>query len=460
MAETAYRTNGFAKPKIEEIGTSGLRVSGGRVDEEFELAWRQSRKHRTIREMIVDPMISRSMWTFELLIRNVEWSFEPAGKDNESMRAAEFANSVLFEDQSHSWDESLSNHMSMLPWGWAYHELVWKRRQGQKSRQEPGLNSQYTDGRWGLRKTAFRGQNTLWEWQLDTQNSIQAMVQMDSYATPARGSVVLPIEHCLLFRLSSYRDSPEGKSLLRAAYIPWYRKKNIATLQGIGIERDLAGLPFMRVPGELMTSTDPEVVAARQHYENVGRNIRRDEQAYIMLPSNRDVHGEYIYDFSLLSSEGNTAKIDTQPIIDNYNKEMLIALMTDVVLIGHEQVGSLALHSSATQLLSYGLGGMMDSICEVYNRHFMPRLWANNGLPMETMPTLIHGDVETVDLDELGNFVVRMAQGGFDITDLENEIRRRAGFPLKEMDDAGMEQRREREEEPPKDEDENPDELA
>lgn len=433
MAETLYAQNGYVRPSTEEIGTTGLATSGGRIIEEFENAWRQYRKERTIREMLVDPMISRSMWTFELLIKNVEWSFEPAGPDNEAMRNREFASQVLFEDQSHSFGESLSNHMSMLPWGWCWHELVWKRRRGYRSRRTPGENSRYTDGRWGLRKTAFRGQNTLWQWEMDETGGIQAMTQMDTYASPSRGQVRLPIEQSLLFRLSNYRSSPEGRSLLRSAYIPWYRKKNLATFQGIGIERDLVGLPMIRVPAAIMQpNASADELLVKQEFEKMGRNIRRDEQAYVMLPSERDESGNYIYDFSLVSATGAGTRVDTQPAIDSQNKEILISLMTDVVMIGHEQVGSLALHSSATELMSYGLGGVMESIAEVYNRHFMPRLWAVNGLPVETMPTLVHGDVETVDLDELGNFVVRMAQGGFDLTDIENDIRRRAGLPLRE----------------------------
>jgi len=435
MAEQTAYLNGSARPSTQEIGSSGLRISGNRLLEEYDNAWRQHQKARTIREMLVDPMISRSMWTFELLIRNVKWEIEPANIDNESMRDAQFAREVLFKDQSQSWDEILSNHMTMLSWGWAWHELVWKRRQGMKNRQEPGLNSQFTDGRWGLRKTAFRGQNTLWEWHLEPGGGVIAMEQLDTYASPSRGQVTIPIEQSLLFRLSNYRDSPEGRSLLRAAYIPWYRKKNIATLQGIGIERDLVGLPFIRVPTEMMTSTDPEVVALRNIFERMGSNIRRDEQAYIMMSSAKDEHGDYLYDFSLVSTTGTNTKLDTQPIIDAQNKEILIALMTDVVLIGHEQVGSLALHSSATQLMSYGLGATMDSICEVYNRHFFPRLWAVNGLPVETMPKLSHGDVETVDLNELGDFIVKLANSQ-DISDLDNEVRRRAGFPMRE-DNAG-----------------------
>jgi hypothetical protein len=423
--------NGLAAPSTEEMGSSGLRISGGRVDEEFDNAWRQHKKARTIQEMLTDPMVSRSMWTFELLIKNVEWDAEPANDSNEAMQAADFLKSVLFEDQSHSWNESLSHHLSMVPWGWAYHELVWKRRLGYRNRNDPGANSKFNDGKWGLRKTAFRGQNTLFEWMPDDKG----MRQLDTYSGVNRGVVDLPIEQSLLFRLSNYRDSPEGRSLLRAAYVPWYRKKNVATFQGIGVERDLVGLPVIRVPIEIMLASGSQEALVKHEFERMGRNIRQDDQAYVMLPSNRDESGNYYYDFTLASTTGTGTKIDTQPIIDAYNKEILMALMTDVTLIGHEQVGSFSLHSSATQLLSFGLSGMMDSIQEVYNRHFVPRLFGHNGLNPELMPKLIHGDVETVDLDELGNFIVRMAQGGFDLTDVENEIRRRAGFPLREAGD-------------------------
>ena len=431
MAETAFAsTNGVvARPSTREIGTAGIPIIGGQIQEEFSRAWKNQNKVRTIREMMTDPYIARSLWTFEVLIRSAKWDVEPVGEAPEELEAAEFVCEVLFEDQSHSWHEALSNHLSMIMWGWAWHELVWKRRLGQRNRREKGLNSKFTDGQWGLRKTALRNQDTLFEWDIDEHGGIQAMVQMDTYATPARGSVRIPIEESLLFRTTTNRNSPEGRSLLRGAYIPWYYKRQIATFQGIGIERDLAGLPMIRVP--IAVINDPAHVATKALYEKMGTNIRKDEQAYVMLPSIRDEHGEYLYDFTLVSSTGSR-QMDTQPVIEGYNKDITIALMTDVVLIGHESVGSLALHSSTTELLSYGLGGFMDSIADVYNRHFIPRLWAVNGKPTEIMPKLVHGDIEQVNLDELGNFIVRMAQGGFDMMDVEDEIRRRAGFPIRE----------------------------
>jgi hypothetical protein len=48
------------------------------------------------------------------------------------------------------------------------------------------------------------------------------------------------------------------------------------------------------------------------------------------------------------------------------------------------------------------------------------------------LPTLSPGDVETVDLGELGDFLVKYAQAGFDVSDLTNEIRRRVGWPMQE----------------------------
>ena len=42
---------------------------------------------------------------------------------------------------------------------------------------------------------------------------------------------------------SARGDNPEGRSILRNAYFSWYFEKKIAEIEGIGIARDLAGLP-------------------------------------------------------------------------------------------------------------------------------------------------------------------------------------------------------------------------
>ena len=105
--------------------------------------------------------------------------------------------------------------------------------------------------------------------------------------------------------------------------------------------------------------------------------------------------------------------------------------MTDLLVVGHEKVGSFALASSKTSLLSTALGGILDIVTEGVNRQGMPRLWRVNGFPVETMPPMVHGDIEHQSLEEVANFILRLSQAGFQVEDLEPEVRRRTGFPLK-----------------------------
>ena len=60
-------------------------------------------------------------------------------------------------------------------------------------------------------------------------------------APPSYKQVVIPMEKCLLFRTQTHKNNPEGRSILRNAYRSWYFKKRIEEIEGVGIERDLAG---------------------------------------------------------------------------------------------------------------------------------------------------------------------------------------------------------------------------
>jgi hypothetical protein len=66
--------------------------------------------------------------------------------------------------------------------------------------------------------------------------------------------VFIPIEKMLLFRTTVQRNNPEGRSMLRTAYRPWRNKKRIEEIEGVGIERDLAGLPMARIPGKFFSN--------------------------------------------------------------------------------------------------------------------------------------------------------------------------------------------------------------
>jgi len=62
-------------------------------------------------------------------------------------------------DLSAPWSEFIAEVLSMLPFGWAYHEVVYKMRGGQT--EDSKTRSRFSDGLIGWRKMPIRAQETL-----------------------------------------------------------------------------------------------------------------------------------------------------------------------------------------------------------------------------------------------------------------------------------------------------------
>jgi hypothetical protein len=312
----------------------------------------------------------------------------------------------------------------MLTFGWSAHELVYKRRQG--DHRDPFLASHFMDGAIGLQGIEGRSQDTLDRWVYD---DAQRLTGMDQRPWAGGGILTIPAERLVLFTVRTHKQNPEGLSLLRNCYLPWYYKKCIQEYQAIGVERDLAGLPIMYVPPEILDPNNPAYTASYANWKSAVQGVRRNENEGLLLPAAFDEHGNRLYEIQLLSAgTGAQRQFNTTAILQQYNLEIVLALFTDVLLVGHEKTGSFALSSSKTTLLATALGAILDSICSVVNREVVPRLWRLNGFPMETKPLLSHGDIEAVDLAELGQFIVHMSQAGFDTARFEDAIWQRAGF--------------------------------
>lgn len=408
---------------LVEIGTTGLKSQGGYIFEEWLPQLRGTFWIRVVREMSEnDPVIGAILRAVEMLTRQVEWRVDPGTEDQEGQADAQFVEECRL-DMSMTWQDVTSEILSMLPWGWAYLEQVYKLRNG----SEGQTTSKYTDQRIGWRKWAIRSQDSLLHWDFDDEGGIQAMVQRSQYDFQER---IIPIEKSLLFRTTSRKNSPEGYSILRNAYVPWYRKTNIERIEGIGIERDLAGYPVMCIPSEIIT--DPEHAATYTSYKQMVVNIRRDELEGAVLPSDTDESGNKLYELTLLSTAG-TRQFDTDKIVTRYNTQIAMSCLADFMMLGHEKVGSFALASSKTNLFTTALGAYLDSICEVVNRHAIPRLMKLNGRPTDTTPKLVHGDIETVDLAELGKFINDLSGAGFTehlLPDVQKAVMKQARLPV------------------------------
>ena len=414
---------------FREYGKTGLfRFDTGWIYEEF-LRELQGRKGIEVyKEMSEnDDIIGAILFATEMLMRQSKWSIQEAGTEQADLDAAEFVRTCM-DDMEETWSDFISEVLSFLTYGWSYHEIVYKRRMGRS--KNPETNSKYTDGLIGWRKLPIRSQDTLWEWKYDEKDNLIGLVQC---APPLYEQVFIPIEKALHFKTKSRKGNPEGRSVLRNCYRNWYFKRRIQEIEGIGIERDLAGLPVLEAPEGVDIWSD-EYAAELAKAERIVRSVRRDEREGIVLGNGCK--------FSLTST-GGRRQFDTNQIIERYDTRMAMTVLADFVLLGHQAVGSFALSSDKTELFGVALGAFLDLICEVFNNQAIPRLIDINGehfAGITDYPILTHGDIETQDLGQLGEFVSKMVGIGAITPDesMEDYLRLAADLPERDPETAYM----------------------
>jgi hypothetical protein len=442
---------------FSELGTTGLKVSGGIVQEEFipELKGLKAVKvYRQMRDN--DPTVGAIMFAIEMMMRQVEWkvvltkdqpgekrspdpvatpsqdqpsdvSAPASNQDIERDPRAVFLASCL-NDMSDSWSSFMTEVLSMLTYGWSWQEIVYKRRDGATGRKS--TNSKFSDGLIGWRKMPIRAQESLSSWVISPDGSIEAMVQQSDRG----GTITIPLNRSLLFRTQVLKDNPEGRSALRNSYRAWYYKTKIEEIEGIGLERDLAGLPMMTAPEglDLWNANDALAVSQRQLAEDMVRSIRRDEQEGILKP--------FGWEVELLSSGGRRV-FDTNQIISRYDQRIAMTVLADFIQLGHSnRFGSFALSKSKTSLFNTALNGWMNMIRDVLNQHAIPQLFALNGMSLENHPRLDHEEVDVPDIEAIGNFLKNLSASGMRVFPnpvLEESVLRSARLPVSRADEAG-----------------------
>ena len=411
--------NGKKPVNFKQIGTTGLRRYGPYVYEEFipELRWPYAGK--IYQEMSDnDPVIGAILYLAEMLIRGTSWTVEPASTSAEDVEAANFLKSCM-DDMDMSWANTISEILSMLTYGFSFHEIVYKVRRGPNETSSK-YKSKYTDGRIGWRRLPIRAQTSLHEWTFNKEGDVTAFVQM---AEPDFKIVSIPMSKGLLFRTRISRDNPEGKSLLRNAYRPWFFKKHFEEIEGIGIERDLAGFPVLKAPQDLdlWNDDDERMVALRNRAEELVASVRRDSEEGILLP--------YGWELTLLSS-GSSRQINIGETIDRYDNRIAITMLSDIILIGNNKAGSFALADTKQSMLAAALQAQLQNIADVFNNKAVPDLFSYNYFPDITdFPKIVPGQIQTPSLKELALVLRAMGLNIAGDMELQNYLRHILGMP-------------------------------
>jgi len=95
--------------------------------------------------------------------------------------------------------------------------------------------------------------------------------------------VELPIWKALIFTFEKEAGDLWGFSVLRSAYKHWFFKEQLYKIDAIQKERHGIGIPVIKLPPNF--SPDDKIAA-----ENIGRNLRTNERAHVVLPPGWEVY--------------------------------------------------------------------------------------------------------------------------------------------------------------------------
>lgn len=426
---------------VSEVGNVGVFMFDGTVPDYAVPELSGARGRQVYSKMRADATVSAILFAIEMMLSRTDWTCNPSDpEDRTAIEYAEFFDS-LRNDMTMTWKTFISQCLSMLTYGWSFFEIVTKRRLG----PDAPVPSQYDDGKWGLRKLAFRDQDTLYSWGVSENGEVQSMNQFIVTGI-ASGVRVIPMNKGLLFRAGAWKDSPEGISPLRGAYDPWLLLQGINRAEAYGIERELNGLPVMKIPADVLNAAaegDEAAIAAVKTYEQIVRDVRLNKQAGVILPSdffeNADgtITSQKQYEFSLLSSNGTRA-INVQAAAERHQVSIARCVLADFLMLGtSSRSGSQALGQSRFQFFANALDGWNDAIAEVLNRFLIPCIARLNGFDFDKLPKYKTNSVNPVDVDTMISCVERYIRAGGTLLpdpQIDAVVRDRLGLPMLDPD--------------------------
>lgn len=409
---TAGTESAVPRIKFSETGQPGLNILGGSVLEScsYELAWPYC--IHTFNKMKKDPTIASAIQLLETMISKVKWHVEiPYDASDDLRKKKQFMEEVLI-DMDTSLFQVIKEVSSFNTYGFCVMEKVFRRRLTTQG-------SYFNDGLVGLKKIAPRGQETIAEWEFDeNQREIRGLRQWTKKTNTQLGNFevapgeFIPRDKFLLFRANVRKNNPTGESPLLYCWSAWKFKQALEEAESIGISKDLRGLPVVYMPVQYMAEGASEAdKAVFEYMKKVVRNIHREEQEGVILPSIYDDQGHKLFNFELAGVQGSKS-YDVGSIIERYSNEILMSFFADVLKLGQGGSGSYSLADSKSSMIATRIESALMEIQDQFNNDLIPQLAKLNGWNPVQMPKLAYGEVNEVDWDNFSKAIQRVKAVG------------------------------------------------
>ncbi len=393
----------------ETVGSSGTAVFGGYVVEnEKDAALSDRERFRAFSEALANTaIVAAGVRYFLNLAAKASWTFEPADHP-EGERLALLAEEILTKDPRTSWSRIVRRAAMYRFYGFSVQEWTARRRE---------------DGVITLLDIAPRPQITIERWDLNTDGSINGMVQRNPQNQEEiylpRGKVVYVVDDTL-------SDSPTGLGLFRHIMEPVKRLNRYEQLEGWGFETDLRGIPVGKAPyselrrridaGEMTTAEAQSAVAAVEqfvdkHVKKPSLGLLLDSAVFQSTDDAQRPSSSPQFDLSLL--EGSTTALpDMAKAIERINREIARLLGVESILLGDGDAGSHALSQDKTHQFSLTVDSTLEELGESFEDDLITTFWQLNGWPEEAKPTLKPEAVQYRDIEQITGAIRDLAQSG------------------------------------------------
>lgn len=395
---------------LTEVGRGGLRHWGGYIYDDEAPQLRGLQAIRKYREMTKDPTIAAMLFALTALFRSVSWRIEASGDTPAHREARDFVDGVLFEDMEHTWEDFVADAATMFPYGFAPFEMVYRKRTGTPKGADPLAGSQYCGRSRCAPRTPCSGGGSI-----------------RNPTTCRGGEVQIPMERLVLIRTTANRGNPEGKSILEPAVRPYTALRMFENAEASVAVRAGGIVTLEILVGDYNDATK------RASWEQLAKEMADDRAGFILLPTVLDNDKKKVnaYKVGYTVADGRRSG-DFSPIIGRKKQEMASVALADFILLWHNNKGALNLSTDKTDLFHEAVMSYLRGTAAPVNRVVIPRLWEVNGLPRDTMPKAVPGDLDEANLQVLGAILTAMTGAGMVMEDaLEDALRAAANLPLK-----------------------------
>jgi len=347
------------------------------------------------------------------------WFIEPATDSTIDQNIADFVEKNLMQDLNVPWSRIIEDSLLMCEYGYMPFEKVYEN----------------VGGRTKLVKLAPRHPMDIQEWIWDDFGGPEGFIMDPAMPAllnkqygqpfPAYGpfaptntgraqpeEVFIPINKLVVFVLEQEAGDLRGVSILRSAYKHYYYKDTMYKIDAIQKERHGIGVPIIKLPPGFS-------VGDRKLAEDLGRNLRTNERAHIVVPSNWEVM---------------FAKLEGQPVdcmrsIEHHDMKIKSNILAPFMDEANVNPDSLDVYYKATRYIA-------STVCDTFNHYVIPQLvdynFSRGGYPMLRVRRI--GEEEAL---RTTSFAVRNFVGANIIQpddELEKFVRSELDLPPKDKD--------------------------